>query len=90
MEPTSGRETRTENTVLHLAVKYGWHETAINLFLRFGADVNATDGGGKTPLQGLPPGHVKVRETLIRHGSRTDELSNNGSRDNSQCRLYVS
>eukprot|EP00931_Biecheleriopsis_adriatica_P088186 TRINITY_DN62559_c0_g1_i1.p1 TRINITY_DN62559_c0_g1~~TRINITY_DN62559_c0_g1_i1.p1 ORF type:complete len:1110 (+),score=222.97 TRINITY_DN62559_c0_g1_i1:114-3443(+) len=59
-----------QRTALHLAAAEGFIEVATSLLDEFGADVNAVDRWGGTPLDdALRGGHVHVAEMLrTRHG----------------------
>lgn len=56
-------------TALHSAINKG-HTDIANLLISRGADVNAIDDGGFTPLKmAVIRGHLKIAERLIEHGA---------------------
>ena len=68
-----------ENTPLHAAVA-GRQFEAVKLLLENGIDVNATQHGGWTALQGAANnGEARMAELLLSHGAERDAVSENGS-----------
>lgn len=71
-------------TPLQIAVRYG-RIAMVKLFISRGADLNAKDGSGITPLSytSLPysrelSAHKEISEILISHGARLDMTDDNG------------
>lgn len=70
MEPDRDLEGRTP---LHIAAWQG-HTAMVELLLRHGADVNATDREQRTPLQSAAwQGHENVVWLLLKAGARSDQ-----------------
>jgi len=62
-------------TPLHLAAEEG-HIEAVKLLVDSGADINATDRWGGTPLQGsLKHNHTQIAKFLKKHGARETGIS---------------
>jgi ankyrin repeat protein len=77
---TSLRSTNSmENTPLHAAVAGGKFDV-VKVLLENGIEVNATQHGGWTALQGAAnSGDVKLAELLLAYGANRDAISENGS-----------
>jgi len=64
-------------TPLFMAAAWG-HKEVVELFIANGADVNATDDGGKTPLDEAthpdnPNASAEIADLLRKHGGKTSE-----------------
>ena len=66
-------------TPLHIAAWQG-HTAMVELLLRHGADVNATDREQRTPLQSAAwQGHENVVWLLLKAGARSDQPCSQGA-----------
>lgn len=66
-------------TPLHIAAWQG-HTGTVELLLRHGADVNATDREQRTPLQSAAwQGHESVVWLLLKAGARSDQPCSQGA-----------
>ena len=71
------KDDALEWTPLFMAAAWG-HKEVVELFIANGADVNATDGGGKTPLDEAthpdnPNASAEIANLLRKHGGKTSE-----------------
>jgi len=65
----------SENTPLHLAVERDALPELVDLLHRNGADLEAVNALGETPLYKAALGNPDVAETLLRYGARLDTNS---------------
>jgi hemoglobin len=75
-DPDLTRDRYASHTLLHAAAAAGC-DRAVRTLLNAGADPNATDGGGHTPLYSVAnecqgPGGADVVRTLVGHGASID------------------
>ena len=71
------KDDSLEWTPLFMAAAWG-HKEVVELFIANGADVNAIDGGGKTPLDEAnhpdnPNASAEIADLLRKHGGKTGE-----------------
>lgn len=67
------------NQPLHAAIALGNTTQTVVLLLEAGADVNATQAGGFTPLhQAAAAGKREITELLLKNGARTDARCDQG------------
>ena len=69
----TGEKLKLGTTLLHIAAKEGKMET-IELLIASGADVNAKDKNGETPLDyAISTDHTVIADLLRKHGGKTGE-----------------
>ena len=70
-------KTNWDQTALHYAAAHGTDKRNAQLLLKAGADPNAVDCDGRTPLGFTPiAGHLEVAECLLKHGAHVRSLRN--------------
>uniref|UniRef100_A0A0G4HRS8 Uncharacterized protein n=1 Tax=Chromera velia CCMP2878 TaxID=1169474 RepID=A0A0G4HRS8_9ALVE len=80
------RNRKDGRTVLHQAADLGLQD-AVSLVLEFGAEVDAKDGAGSTPLiYGARRGHAAIVDILIRRGAEPSYMS---PEPHSLCALFT-
>ncbi len=73
------KKDREERTILHLACLNNASSSAVSEFVKSGADLEAKDNHGFTPLlYACQKGHVHLVETLLQLGANRDAQSNDG------------
>lgn len=77
-EPRDYSDDRTTDfTPLHFAAFNG-HAEAVTLLLHYGADINAVDAVGATPLQFAAQSDVETTRAFLLFGARCDAADNEG------------
>lgn len=72
------KEKSKSSTVLMLACSYAGFEDMVEFLILNGADVNAADKNGKTPLIWAASNSLESARLLISHGAKVNHRANDG------------